>query len=390
MNNVKSNIWKLYTIKGLMWFMVAMPIIVLFFQENGLSLKEVMILQGSYSLMVALMEIPSGYFADLFGRKKTIIFGTTFCFIGFVLFSFSFGFLEFFIAEILLALGNSFISGSDSAILYDSLIESNQSNQYTKIEGKIYSIGNFAEAGAGILGGFLAEISLRYPWYIQAVIAAIAIPFAISLVEPKAYQKKLDKSFSAVLGVVRYTLIENKLLRWFTLFSAITGVATLSIAWFAQPFFKEVNIPIKWFGILWAGLNFSVGLSSFHAHKFEKRINKNTILFLIGLSISICFCFLGFSTSQFGIFWILMIYLIRGIATPVLRNYINEITSSEIRATVLSVRSFIIRASFAITAPFLGWIADVYTINESFWILGTIVAVISLVCTLKLYSLSKN
>ena len=67
---VKDNIWKLYIIKGLMWFMLGMPIIVLFFQENGLTLQEVMILQGSYSLMIALMEIPSGYIADLFGRKK--------------------------------------------------------------------------------------------------------------------------------------------------------------------------------------------------------------------------------------------------------------------------------------------------------------------------------
>ena len=133
---VKNNIWKLYVIKGLMWFMVAMPIIVLFFQENGLSLQEVMILQGSYSMMVALMEIPSGYIADLFGRKKTLVLGTLFCFLGFALFGFSFGFWEFFIAELLLGVGNSFISGSDSALLYDSLLESEQSEEYTRIEGK--------------------------------------------------------------------------------------------------------------------------------------------------------------------------------------------------------------------------------------------------------------
>ena len=87
-----------------------------------------------------------------------MILGTLFCFMGFALFSFSFGFWEFLLAEILLGIGNSFISGSDSAILYDSLLQSQKTNQYTKIEGKTYSIGNFAEAGAGILGGFLAEI----------------------------------------------------------------------------------------------------------------------------------------------------------------------------------------------------------------------------------------
>ena len=47
--------------------MLIMPIVVLFFQENGLSLQEVMILQGIYSFMVAVMEIPSGYLADVFG-----------------------------------------------------------------------------------------------------------------------------------------------------------------------------------------------------------------------------------------------------------------------------------------------------------------------------------
>lgn len=388
--HVKDNIWKLYIIKGLMWFMVAMPIIVLFFQENGLNLQEVMILQGSYSLMIALMEIPSGYIADLFGRKKTMVLGTIFCFLGFTLFSFSFGFWEFLLAEILLGIGNSFISGSDSAILYDSLLQSKQTGQYTKIEGKTYSVGNFAEAGAGILGGFLAEISLRYPWYVQAAVAALAIPFVISLVEPQVQGKKLEKSFKAILEVVRHTLVDNKMLKWFILFSATTGVATLSMAWFAQPFFKDVDIPIKWFGILWAILNFSVGISSYNAHRIESKLNRNTLLLFISIGIAFCYALLGFSDTKWGVFWILMIYLIRGVATPVLRNYINEITASETRATVLSVRSFIIRVSFALTAPFLGWIADIYTIGESFWILGALVGGVGFLCCWRLITLSKH
>ena len=56
---LKYNILKLYLLKGFLWFMVSMPIIVLFFQENGLTLMEVMILQSVYSLTVAITEIPS-------------------------------------------------------------------------------------------------------------------------------------------------------------------------------------------------------------------------------------------------------------------------------------------------------------------------------------------
>ena len=210
------------------------------------------------------------------------------------------------------------------------------------------------------------------------------------MVEPQVQGKKLEKSFKAIIKVVRYTLMENKLLKWFTLFSAITGVATLSMAWFAQPFFKDVEIPIKWFGILWAILNFSVGISSYNAHRFESVLNRNKLLLFIGLGIAFCYALLGFSNTKWGVFWILMIYLIRGIATPVLRNYINEITSSEMRATVLSLRSFIIRACFAFTAPFLGWIADNYSIGESFWILGLLVGVIGFLCSWKIIGLSKQ
>jgi len=46
------------------------PIIVLFWQENDLNLTQIMILQSLFSLTVVLLEIPSGYFADVFGRKN--------------------------------------------------------------------------------------------------------------------------------------------------------------------------------------------------------------------------------------------------------------------------------------------------------------------------------
>ena len=98
---LKHNILKMYLLKAVLWFMVAMPIIVLFFQEHGLSLTQVMILQAIYSFCVALFEIPSGYIADLFGRKKTIVISTIFAFTGYLVFSFYGGFYAFVIAQIL-------------------------------------------------------------------------------------------------------------------------------------------------------------------------------------------------------------------------------------------------------------------------------------------------
>jgi MFS family permease len=368
--------------------MVAMPIIVLFFQEHGLSLTEVMLLQGIYSLSVALFEIPSGYIADIFGRKQTIVFSTIFSFIGYLVFSFYGGFYAFAIAQILVGVGGSLMSGSDSALIYDTLLETESKSSYTKIEGRNYAIGNFSEALAGVLGGFLAVSSIYLPIYVQTTILFFSIPIALTLVEPTMHEEnKLDRSFKAIMGVVKFSLVDNTRLRWLIIYSSAMGVATLSMAWFAQPFFKEVGLPLAYFGILWAGLNFSAGLTSFNAHQFDKKENNYKMLIYLSLAMFISFILLGFNNSTYGLFFIFIIYLLRGIVTPILRNAINVNTTSNKRATVLSIRSFIIRISFAICAPILGYIAENYALSTSFYVLAIVVGSFSLLASLRLPSL---
>ena len=385
---LRHNILKMYLLKAVLWFMVAMPIIVLFFQEHGLSLTEVMILQSIYSLSVALFEIPSGYIADIFGRKQTIVFSTIFSFIGFLVFSFYGGFYAFALAQVLVGIGGSLMSGSDSAIIYDTLLETKSKTSYTKIEGRNYAIGNFSEAAAGILGGFLAVGSLYLPVYVQTSILFFSIPIALTLVEPTMHKdNKLDRSFRAIMEVVKFSLVDNTRLRWLIIYSSAMGVATLSMAWFAQPFFKEVGVPLAYFGILWAGLNFSAGLTSFNAHQFDKKENNYKLLIYLSLGMITSFILLGFNSSMFGLVFILIIYLLRGIVTPILRNAINENTTSNKRATVLSIRSFIIRISFAICAPILGYIAENYSLANSFYVLALVVGVFSLLASFKLSSL---
>jgi MFS family permease len=388
---LKHNILKMYLLKGVLWFMVAMPIIVLFFQEHGLSLTQVMILQAIYSLSVALFEIPSGYIADVFGRKQTIVFSTIFSFIGYLVFSFYGGFYAFAIAQVLVGIGGSLLSGSDSAIIYDTLLETDNKTSYTKIEGRSYAIGNFSEAIAGILGGFLAVGSIYLPVYVQTGVLFFSIPIALTLVEPTMHKEnKLDRSFKAILGVVKFAMVDHAKLRWLIIYSSAMGVATLSTAWFAQPFFKEVGVPLAYFGILWAGLNFSAGITSFNSHQFDKKENNYKLLIYLSLTMFTSFILLGFNNSIFGLIFILFIYLLRGIVTPILRNAINVNTTSNKRATVLSIRSFIIRISFAICAPILGYIAENYSLANSFYLLAVIVGLFSFLSAYKLYKIDKN
>jgi len=374
------NIWKLFVIKGALWFMIIMPIIVLFFQDNGLSLHEIMILQACYSLSVGLMEIPSGYAADVLGRRKTLILGCILAFIGFSIFSISYNFWWFLLAEIFLGLGNSFISGADTALMYDSLLEAKAEDRFLKYEGRSISIGNFSEAAAGILGGFLAAISFRYPAYAQVLVALLAIPFAISLVEPKMHKDRIKSSWKSIIGVVRFSLVESKVLRTHIIYSSFIGVGTLMMAWLAQPFLKDVGINMKHYGIIWALLNIIVGVFSFLAHRIEKKFTDLNSLFIVGLLSVLGYLLLSQNMSYVGLLILFVFYANRGYATPLLRNYINQHTDSNVRATVMSVRSFIIRISFAITAPFIGWIADKQSLSSAFIVMGVLIAIVSSCC----------
>ena len=377
--NLKHNIIKLYLLKAVKWFMIVMPIIVLFFESKGLSLTQIMILQGTYSLFVALFEIPSGFFADIYGRKNSLVIGSIFLFLGYVIFSFFSGFNEFLFAEILLGIGGSLISGADSAILYDTLLEIKEEDEYTKIEGRTYAIGNFSEGIAGVLGGFLAMTSINMPVYIQTIVMFLSIPIAMTLVEPKS-SYKLAKSFSSIITVVKDTFIYQRKLRWYIVYSSSMGIATLSIAWFVQPFLMEIDTPIIYYGIIWAFLNFTAGITSYYSYLF----NNHNLLIYISLIMITSLILLGFTVSYFGLIFIILIYLLRGVITPKLRNLININSTSERRATVLSLRSFVIRISFAVIAPILGYVSDSSDLSLVFYVLAFIVGFSSLLAAFKL------
>ena len=115
--------------------------------------------------------------------------------------------------------------------------------------------------------------------------------------------------------------------------------------------------------------------------------NNYKMLIYLSLAMFTSFILLGFNSSMFGLVFILIIYLLRGIVTPILRNEININTTSNKRATVLSIRSFVIRISFAICAPILGYIAENYALANSFYVLALVVGIFSLLASFKLSSL---
>ncbi|MCL3780704.1 MFS transporter [Prolixibacteraceae bacterium JC049] len=365
------NIYALYIIKISKWFNLVMPIIVLFFQDNDLTMKDIFILKAIYSTGIVALEIPSGYFADVLGRRKTLLIGSVFGAAGFLGYSLSHSFWGFVAAELILGIGQSFISGADSALLYDSLKAQKRKSEYTKLEGRMASVGNYAEALAGILAGLLATISFRTPVYCQVFVSALAIPAAYLLIEPKR-EMLAHPTMGYILKVVKESMTDLNL-RTAILFSSLIGTSTLTFAWLIQPYFQQIDLPVALFGTMWTALNLTVGTSSIFAYKIENRLKQRGIYLLILLGIPVIYILAGFTISTIGMALLFLFYFLRGIATPSLKNNINHYTTSNVRATVLSVRNFIIRILFIAIGPFAGWLIDNYSLSTAYWSLGIII-----------------
>ncbi len=161
------------------------------------------------------------------------------------------------------------------------------------------------------------------------------------------------------------------------MFSSAIGTSTLTMAWFAQPFFKSVELPFTLYGTAWALLNLCVGIAAIYAWKVEKKLGPPKTIILITISIVSGYFLLSFFPYMAALPILLVFYFARGIATPTLRNYINLITTSDVRATVLSVRNFVIRFMFAVLGPLLGWVTDQFSLSSGLLMAGILFGVLN-------------
>lgn len=377
---LKKNIYCLYTIKMAKWLMLIMPIVALYYTENGLTTFDIYLLQAIYSFSVAWMEIPSGYMADVIGRKKSIVAGAVLGCLGYVIYSTSSGFASFVVAEVILGLGGSFISGSDSALLYDSLASNKQEDDYLRYEGRITSFGNFAETLAAIGGGLIAAyVSYRGVYITQTIVASVAIPAAFMLMEPEKIKRTNRPSFGEIISICHQSIFVQKKLSATIFLSAACGVATLCMAWTAQIYFVHKGLDEVAITPIWVVLNLMVAVVSAQAYRVQAIIGGRLAVIIIILYIPLAYIILGLSPLWLGLVNLFIFFSIRGYATPLLKDYTNKNCEPEVRATVLSIRSLLIRLSFSALGPFIGFLSGSFSMEEALIAAGVILLIFSII-----------
>lgn len=224
----------------------------LYLVSQGISFEMIMLAYGIQSVTMMLFEIATGIFADRFGRRLCLIAGVAIRAVGIMLLFAWPEPLTVVAAFILVSLGLAFISGSDSALIYDATQKNPQAGSYRRLEslGYLVELGVYGSAAA--LGSIIAELTtLSVPVVMSALLSPIAILFALMLPSDRHERRSASLprnpllQFLRVMGVViRHPPLRAAALA-FIVFYALVDAGTILY----QPVLAEHGIATIWFGI---------------------------------------------------------------------------------------------------------------------------------------------
>jgi len=351
-------------------FLVIMPIAVPFFQSKGLSMQDVFSLQALFALVVLVTEVPSGYLADLIGRKQTLVIGAVFGGVGHSLLLGADGFWGLAMFEIGLGISHSLISGADIALLYDTELALERDERHQRqIVGKLYSVRTASEAVAALTCSFLLLWSMELAIYVQALVGWLPLVIAVRLVEPPGERLEGSSHTGNMVRICRYLMTHSSVLRLVILALSIWSLTTFYAVWLLQKLWIEQGVGLVHFGYMWAALTLIASLAGRWAHLFEERFGTGWMLVFVGLVPALGYLGLDLFGVVGGYLASISFFVCRGFGLVILREALNSRVPGEFRATANSLASFGFRGAFVITGPFVGYVFDLWGMSVTLMLL---------------------
>jgi MFS family permease len=357
---IQRNITAIYALAFFHSFMVIVPVIVPFFISKGLSLADIFYLQAVYATTIVLLEAPSGYFADLFGRRFALLVGAVVHGAGYLLLVFADDLTSLIIFEITVGVAASLLSGADLALLYDTqkALEDQDQAEHSQVIANLGFYKSGAEGLGALLGGALALVSFDLMVIVQAAAAWMCLLLALLIVEPPHQPRGDTAGRIRILDILKHLLLQDPVLRQIVIAIPLYSLATFHVAWLVQPYWEAQGLSLAIFGLLWFSQSLVVALSARYGFELERRFGAPATLVVIGILPVVGHLGMAWLPGWAGIGIALLIFAGRGLNQVILVNALNRRVPGEFRATANSFVSFLFRLGFISTGPLVGYLAE--------------------------------
>ena len=170
-------------------FLPFLPIAILHFENVTGSFALALAVFSVKDFSTTLFEVPTGLVSDFLGRKKSMILGSLGCTAAFLCFAMASSFWLLVLGAALWGLGNTFYSGNNNALLYDTLKEDGQEEEYADQLGKVSSMSELSLGFSAVVGGLVGMWSFASVFWVTLIPRFTCLVISSLVKEPKKHYK---------------------------------------------------------------------------------------------------------------------------------------------------------------------------------------------------------
>lgn len=330
------------------------PVLTLVLCSHGASLSTVPVFLGIFAVTVMVLEVPSGVFADLKGRKNTFLMSHIFIWLSFFTIFMGNSPLFLAVANVFLGMGRAFGSGSMEALEIDQYIEKNGKTHLPEINSLLAKLDNFGLASGALLGGYLGYVDSDYSLNLISLLLAEAVLIFMAVFfvkEERTERKKTEQNLLTGFSGMLKSIKVSRILCAVCGMAAVLGFLLAAVETYWQPSIK-LYLPenLTWLlGIVncSAYLGGSIGNTAGmkilsktgNTLSAKKRLYAAFRILLCLVPVLMAFC------RTWYIFAIVyaLVYMVSGMAGLVENTLLHEAADSSFRASMMSLYSLLVR-----------------------------------------------
>lgn len=366
------------------------PVYTVLFLDFGLNLEQFALLNVVWAVTIVLLEVPSGALADVVGRRNMVVLAAALMVLEMLVFAMlpvggPWVFWVFIVNRVISGAAEAMASGADEALAYDSIPESEQSETWPRIMARLsrwMALGFIVSSLTGALvydassvnrvlsflgwehAALARETTLKFPIYLCVLTAVACLLVTLAMREPQGqgsagthakFRDNVRASMRGIREAASWIWRTPAPLLLLTLGFLLDSIVRLFYT-VSSNFYRLVGLTEASFGVI-AVLS---SLAAFFTTRWmEWLVRHRSSKFNFSLVIVIVAWGLIMLAHPlpgwWGILAIAPLLLSMRFFQFFLSHYLNEATSSERRATVLSFRGMSMNLAYGAVTLLFGW-----------------------------------
>ncbi|MCE2400439.1 MFS transporter [Candidatus Poribacteria bacterium] len=374
------------------------PFLILAFLEKGLSFFQIGILIGFREVCTNLFEIPSGALADLYGRRRAMIFSFCAYIVSFATFAVSKSLPMLFGAMFFFGLGDAFRTGTHKAMIFDWLRLQGRSDEKTKIYGFTRSWSQMGSAVSVLIAGVL----VFYRGNFTDIFWFSIIPYFLNIINFFGYPKELDGDRQSEFSLKAVAHLLGSALKQSVQFPPLRRLVFEGMGFegmykaskdYLQPILEKTAIALPILitldvskrtaflvTVIYFPLYFLSSFASRNSHRVSdwRGGDEGAAQFMWWIDLALFALLipaLWFSWHSAMIVLFIGLAILQNFWRPVLISRFDAQSTPDMGATVLSIEAQAKSLATIVLAPLLGWLVDSVGNFSPVGIVGTCIAV---------------